>query len=215
MIKKRLATIAVATSAFLIVASPAFAGSINGSGATFAAPLVDACKVDFAADTGHTVNYTGGGSGKGRSDFSGNLVDFANSDAPYSSGAPSNLIYAPVYAAPIAIMYNLPSVKEPIYLSPASIAKIFSGYITNWNDPALAKDNERTVKTPVFKTKKVTVKDAKGKSVTKTVPVLDKKGKPEIARYKTKTVNIDLPNQQITVWYRTDSSARARISPVS
>ena len=91
-------------------------------------------------------------------------------------------------------------------LSPASIAKIFSGYITNWNDPALAKDNERVVKTPVFKTKKVTTKDKKGKNVTKTVPVLDKQGKPVIAKYNEKTVNIDLPNQQITVWYRTDSS---------
>ncbi|MFM8205110.1 MAG: substrate-binding domain-containing protein, partial [Actinomycetales bacterium] len=106
----------------------------------------------------------------------------------------------------IAIMYNLPTVKESIYLSPASLAKIFSGYITNWNDPALAKDNERTVKTPVFKTKKVSVKDKSGKMVTKTVPVLDKKGKPVIKKYNTKTVNIDLPNQQITVWYRTDSS---------
>lgn len=205
-LKKRLAKISIATSALLLVASPAFAGSINGSGATFAAPLIDSCKVDFAAETGHTVNYSGGGSGKGRSDFTGNLVDFAGSDAPYSSGEPSNLVYVPAYAAPIAIMYNLPSVKEPIYLSPASLAKIFSGYITNWNDKALAKDNERTVKTPVFKTKKVTVKDKNGKMVTKTVPVLDKKGKPVIKKYNTKTVNIDLPNQQITVWYRTDSS---------
>jgi phosphate transport system substrate-binding protein len=42
MLRKRLAGIAIATSALLLVASPAFAGSINGSGATFAAPLVDA-----------------------------------------------------------------------------------------------------------------------------------------------------------------------------
>lgn len=205
-LKKRLAKISIATSALLLIASPAFAGTINGSGATFAAPLIDSCKVDFANDSGHTVNYPGGGSGKGRSDFAANLVDFAGSDAPYSTGEPTNLVYVPAYAAPIAIMYNLPTVKEPIYLSPASIAKIFSGYITNWNDPALAKDNERVVKTPVFKTKKVTTKDKKGNSVTKTVPVLNKKGKPVIAKYKTKTVNIDLPNQQITVWYRTDSS---------
>jgi len=42
--------------------------------------------------------------------------------------------------------------------------------------------------------------------VTKTVPVLDKKGKPVIAKTTSKVVNIDLPNQQITVYYRTDSS---------
>lgn len=204
--KRKLARLAIATSAFLFVSSPAFAGTINGSGATFASPLIDSCKVDFANDTGHTVNYSGVGSSRGRSDFSGNLVDFAGSDAPYSTGAPSNLIYAPVYAAPIAIMYNLPTVKESIYLSPASLAKIFSGYITKWNHPDLAKDNERTVKTPIFQTKKVTTKDKNGKSVTKTVPVLDKKGKPVIKRYNSKSVNIDLPNQEITVWYRSDGS---------
>ncbi len=205
-VRNKLAIAAIATSALILSSSPAFAAQLNGSGATFAIPLIDACKVDFNKDTGHTINYTGGGSGKGRTDFSGNLVDFAGSDTPYTSGAPANLIYAPIYAAPVAVMYNLPTVKEPIYLSPATVAQIFSGYITNWNDKLIAADNERKVKTPVFKTVKRTVKDKNGKNVTKTVPALDKKGKPIIARYNEKTVNIDLPKLPITVWYRTDSS---------
>ena len=204
--RKRLAIIAIATSALVMSTTPAFANqSLNGSGATFALPLIDACKADFTKEKGHTVNYPGGGSGKGRTDFSSNLVDFAGSDAPYSSGAPSNLIYAPIYAAPIAVMYNLPTVKETIYLSPATVAKIFSGYITNWDAPEIAADNERIVKTPIFQTKQITTTN-KGKKVTKTVNVLDKKGKAIIKSYSTKTVNIDLPKQQITVWYRTDSS---------
>ncbi len=205
-VRNKLAIAAIATSALILSSSPAFAAQLNGSGATFAIPLIDACKVDFNKDTGHTINYTGGGSGKGRTDFSGNLVDFAGSDTPYTSGAPANLIYAPIYAAPVAVMYNLPTVKEPIYLSPATVAQIFSGYITNWNDKLIAADNERKIKTPVFKTVKRTVKDKNGKNVTKTVPALDKKGKPIIARYNEKTVNIDLPKLPITVWYRTDSS---------
>jgi len=102
-------------------------------------------------------------------------------------------------------MYNLPTVKEAIYLTPATIAKIFSGYITNWDAPEIAADNERVVKTPVYETKKVTTTN-KGKKVTKTVPVLDKNGKAKVKSYTTKTINIDLPKQQITVWYRTDSS---------
>ena len=203
---------AVFTAAALVISSsPAFAATLNGSGATFAIPLIDACKVDFNKDTGHTINYTGGGSGKGRTDFSGNLVDFAGSDTPYTTGAPANLIYAPIYAAPVAVMYNLPSVKEPIYLSPATVAQIFSGYITNWDDKLIAADNERIVKTPVFKTVKRTVKDKNGKNVTKTVPALDKKGKPIIASYNEKTVNIDLPKLPITVWYRTDSSGTSGV----
>jgi len=203
--RKRLAVVAIATSALFVSVTPAFAGSINGSGATFALPLIDACKADFAKDKGHTINYPGGGSGKGRTDFTAGLVDFAGSDAPFSSGEPAGIVYAPVYAAPIAVMYNLPTVTEPIYLSPATIAKIFSGYITNWDAPEIAADNERVVKTPIFETKKITTTN-KGKKVTKTVPVLDKNGKAKVKSYSTKTVNIDLPKQQITVWYRTDSS---------
>ena len=203
--RKRLAIVAIATSALFVSVTPAFAGSINGSGATFALPLIDACKADFAKEKGHTINYPGGGSGKGRTDFTAGLVDFAGSDAPFSSGEPAGIVYAPVYAAPIALMYNLPTVKEPIYLSPATIAKIFSGYITNWDASEIAADNERTVKTPVYETRKITTTN-KGKRVTKTVPVLDKNGKAKVKSYKTKKVNIDLPKQQITVWYRSDSS---------
>ena len=204
-LKRRVAVTAIATAALVLSSSPAFAGQINGSGATFAQPLIDVCKVEFTKDTGHTINYTGGGSGKGRTDFTKNLVDFAASDAVYTADFPDHLEYAPVYAAPIAIFYNLPTVKESIYLSEATLAQIFSGYITNWNDKLIAADNERTVKTVKFKTKKQ-VTTVGGKKVTKTVPVLDKKGKPVIASTSEKVVNIDLPNQAITVYYRTDSS---------
>ena len=204
-LKRKLAVTVIAISGLVLSSSPAFAGQINGSGATFAQPLIDVCKVEFTKDTGHTVNYTGGGSGKGRTDFQKNLVDFAASDAVYTSGFPAHLEYAPVYAAPIAIFYNLPTVKESIYLSEATVAQIFSGFITNWNDKLIAADNERTVKKVTFKTKKITTKVG-GKNVTKTVPVLNKKGKPVIAKTTSVKVNIDLPNQPITVYYRTDSS---------
>jgi phosphate transport system substrate-binding protein len=204
-LQRKMAVTVIATAALVLSSSPAFAGQINGSGATFAQPLIDVCKVEFTKDTGHTVNYSGVGSGRGRSDFAYNLVDFAASDSVYTSGIPEHLEYAPVYAAPIAIFYNLPTVKESIYLSETTLARIFSGYITNWNDAFIAADNERSVTTTTFKTKKVTTKVG-GKNVTKTVPLLDKKGKPVIAGTTTKVVNIDLPNEPITVYYRTDSS---------
>ena len=209
--RKKLAVAVITVSALIASSSPAYAATLNGSGATFAQPLIDACKVDFSKDTGHTVNYTGGGSGKGRTDFSGNLVNFAGSDTPYTSGEPAGIVYAPIYAAPVAVMYNLPTIKESIYLSPATIAQIFSGYITNWDDKIIAADNERTVKTPIYKTVKKTVKDKNGKNVTKTVPALDKKGKPVVTGYDEKVVNIDLPKLPITVWYRTDSSGTSGV----
>jgi phosphate transport system substrate-binding protein len=203
--RKKLAVVVIATSALLASSSPAYAATLDGSGATFAQPLIDACKVDFNKDTGHTINYTGGGSGTGRTNFTNNTGAFAGSDTPYTSAEPAGIVYAPIYAAPVAVMYNLPTIKESIYLSPKTIAQIFSGYITNWDDKLIAADNERTVKTVTYKTKKVTTKVG-GKNVTKTVPLLDKKGKPVIASTSEKVVNIDLPKQPITVYYRTDSS---------
>ena len=209
--RKKFAAVVIATSALLGTSSPAFAATLDGSGATFAQPLIDACKGDFLKDTGHSVNYTGGGSGVGRTNFSNNKGDFAGSDTAFTSGEPAGIVYAPIYAAPVAVMYNLPTIKEAIYLSPSTIAQIFSGYITNWDDKLIAADNERTVKTPIFKTVKKTVKDKNGKNVTKTVPALDKKGKPIISSYSEKVVNIDLPKLPITVWYRTDSSGTSGV----
>ena len=120
-------------------------------------------------------------------------------------GFPAHLEYAPVYAAGIAIGYNLPTVKTPIYLSPAVIAQIFSGEIQNWNDVRIRTVNDGEVKVPVFATKKITVKVG-GKNTTQTVPVLDKAGKPKILKYNTVEANAKLPNLPITVYYRSDSS---------
>ncbi len=194
-------------SALILGTSPASAaGTINGSGASFADPLIAACKGDFTlANTGSIVNYNGLGSSRGQTDFKANLVDFAGSDAPYSSGEPANIIYAPIFAAPISVMYNVKGIKGGLYLSPATIAKIFSGQITVWNDEAIEADNKRTVKTPVYATKKITT-TVKGKKVTKSVPVLDSKGKPKILTTVTKVIDNDLPQTPITVWYRTDGS---------
>ena len=202
---KKAGIVAIAASSLILSASPAFAGQINGSGATFAQPLIDVCKVEFTKDTGHTINYTAGGSGKGRTDFSSNLVDFAASDSVYTSGFPAHLEYAPVYAAGIAIGYNLPTVKTPIYLTPKVIAQIFSGKIQNWSDERIRAVNDGLVKVPVFATKKVTVKVG-GKNTTQTVPVLDKAGKPKILKYNEVDANPSLPNIPITVYYRSDSS---------
>lgn len=96
-----------------------------------------------------TVSYDPIGSGGGRTQFLEGAYPFAGSDALLDDeekqqsvqrcgGEPA--IHLPMYISPIAIVYNLRGV-DGLQLSPATIAKIFNGRITNWNDPAIAAEN--------------------------------------------------------------------------
>jgi phosphate transport system substrate-binding protein len=90
-------------------------------------------------------------------------------------------------------MYKIGNDK-PLYLSPATVAGIFGGTITKWNDPKIVEDNNRSVKETIFKT------DVKGQ-VSK-----DKSGKPIVLREITRKIRYTLPNKPIKVIYRSDSS---------
>lgn len=93
-----------------------------------------------------TLNYTANGSGTGITDFLAGKTDFAGSDTPLSGdqyaaakrrcgGADAwNL---PVVFGPLAITYNLAAV-DSLVLDAPTLAKIFNGSITRWDDPALA-----------------------------------------------------------------------------
>jgi phosphate transport system substrate-binding protein len=122
-------------------------GELNGSGATFPKVFYDEAIAEFAAIAPDvTVNYAGGGSGKGRTDLQEQVVDFAGTDgvvkeedkAGYKGG---EFVYVPTVVAPITVSYNLAGVDE-LQLTPATIAKIFLGQITTWNDPEIAASNE-------------------------------------------------------------------------
>lgn len=135
-----------------IVAALLFAGkpsptksvaSINltGAGSTFAIPLLDACKAGYTAASGNTYTYTGGGSGAGRSASDMGINDFNFSDTPHTAATRlATVIHVPVIAAPIAVMYKL-NLGQPLKLSATTIAGIFSGSITKWNDAAIAAEN--------------------------------------------------------------------------
>ncbi|WP_369827496.1 phosphate ABC transporter substrate-binding protein PstS [Mycobacterium sp. 1482292.6] len=97
------------------------------------------------ACSGQTLNYTANGSGNGIADFLSGRTDFAGSDTPLSGeqyatarqrcgGADAwNL---PVVFGPLAITYNLAAV-DSLVLDAPTLAKIFNGTITRWDDPAL------------------------------------------------------------------------------
>ena len=150
--KPRKIVIAVVAVALLAIvyallpksgSSPVANGAINltGSGSTFAIPLLDACKSGYATATGNTYTYSGGGSGAGRSASDQGIGDFNFSDTPHTATTRlATVIHVPVIAAPIAVMYNL-SIAQTLNLSPATVAGIFGGIITKWNDAAIAADN--------------------------------------------------------------------------
>lgn len=137
-------TAANASTAPTTAAAPAVpGGTLNGSGSTFQAPFdQDVITAFDKANPGVTINYAGGGSGKGQSDLKSKLVDFAGSDSTIkdATGYTGGILYFPTIVGPITLSYNLSGVSK-LTLSAPTIAKIFSGKITTWNDPAIKGDN--------------------------------------------------------------------------
>jgi phosphate transport system substrate-binding protein len=126
--------------------SSSLSGTLNASGSTFQLTFQQAAISAFkSSQPGITVNYGGGGSGKGRTDLAGGTVNFAGSDSPIPAKEASGfsgktVLYFPVIIGPIAMAYNLPGVSN-LKLDPTVIANIFQGKIKTWNDPAIKADN--------------------------------------------------------------------------
>jgi phosphate transport system substrate-binding protein len=122
--------------------------TLNASGATFPQPYYEEVIGAFKAkESGVTINYAGGGSGKGRQDFSDQVVDFAGSDGLFKPEDTANIkggdfFYFPTVAAPVTVSYNLKGVKG-LRLSADTIGKIFQGQIKTWDDPAIKADNPK------------------------------------------------------------------------
>jgi phosphate transport system substrate-binding protein len=187
---------AFAIAAVIAVSSaqPAHAVDLAGSGASFVVPLVEACKAGFAKKTGHSFVYTSTGSGTGKNNSDNKIGDFWFSDSAHTgANKRSTIFHAPIVAAPIAVLVNLPA-KKDIYLSSTTVAKIFAGQITKWNDPEIVADNNRSVKSTVYK------KTASGNVA------VDKDGKPIVLREATKTIYYTMPNKPIKVVFRSDTS---------
>ena len=196
MKSSRIAKFATAALAFglVLTASPAHAADLQGSGASFPALLIEACKAGFAKDTTHSFTYASSSSGTGQSNSDKSIGDFWMTDgASTASTKRASLIHVPLVAAPIAILHNLPGSK-PLSLSAKTVAGIFGGTITKWNDPAIVADNNRSYERVTYKL------DRNGN------PVKDAKGNPVVLKSRTLNSIYTLPNQTIKVIYRSDSS---------
>lgn len=121
-------------------------GTLNASGSSFQVPFQQAAIQGFkSVQPDMTVNYGGGGSGKGRTDLAAGTVNFAGSDSPVPSDEKSSfkgktVLYFPVVIGPITVSYNVPGVRS-LKLTGPVIADIFQGKIKTWNDSAIASIN--------------------------------------------------------------------------
>jgi phosphate transport system substrate-binding protein len=125
-------------------------GTINASGSSAQAIAMQQWITDYQTKcSGATVNYGSVGSGQGVQDFLSGQTAFAGSDSALKDDEhpkadarckTGKAVDLPMVAGPVAITYSLPGV-DGLTLTPSLIAKIFSGKITMWNDPAIAKVN--------------------------------------------------------------------------
>jgi phosphate transport system substrate-binding protein len=144
-----LVGVAVAGALAIATAAAAYGAAgvtLNGSGSTLSKPFQEVAIDQFKkSHKDITINYGGGGSGKGRQDLADMVVDFAGSDSPFKEAELSKLkggpiLYFPILLSPIAVVYNVGGLDK-LQLSAPTIAKIFQRQIKTWNDPAIAADN--------------------------------------------------------------------------
>jgi phosphate transport system substrate-binding protein len=146
--------IVLAALVSVAVAGTAAAGKrdtvLQGAGSTFVQPLVAQWVGPVGSAFGYTVQYSGIGSGGGVSAVTNRTVDFGASDAPLTSdqfAACKGCVQIPWALSATAVIYNLDGAKNLLHMDGATLAKIYSGQITKWNDPAIKKLN-RSVSLP-------------------------------------------------------------------
>lgn len=132
--------------------STELSGSLNGAGASSQESAMEAWRAGFqAANPAATVNYDPVGSGGGRTQFLDGGTLFAGTDSLMDSDeyatavarcdGDSGAVHLPMYISPIAVVFNLDDVSS-LNMDADTLAQIFDGKITNWNDPIIAAQND-------------------------------------------------------------------------
>ena len=121
--------------------------SLSGAGSTFVQTIIQEWIKQFKdVDPGVTINYQAVGSGAGVQQLTSKTVDFAGSDGALkpaeqdATGGAGAVVQLPWIAGGVAVEFNLSGV-DSLKLSGETIAGIFSGQITKWDDPKIKADN--------------------------------------------------------------------------
>jgi len=158
---------------------------------------------------GATINYKASSSGQGIIDFNQGTDAFAGSDSPLKpeEAAASTKVCAggtgidlPMVGGPIAIGYNLPGVSNLVLDAP-TLAKIFNGRITTWNDPAVKALNPG-VNLPSSKIQSVHRQDESGTT-------------DNLTKYLSGAAKADWPYPHAKAWAAKGGQAAAQSSGVA
>ena len=141
-------SILITFATLLLIAGTAFAGAtINGAGATFPYPVYGQWAWLYNKDTGVKLNYQSIGSGGGIRQIKAKTVDFGASDAPLKAEElkEDGLLQFPMIMGGVVPVVNVPGIAAgQLKLSGSTLADIFLGKITKWNDAAISKENPGT-----------------------------------------------------------------------
>jgi phosphate transport system substrate-binding protein len=134
------------------------ASEVTGSGSTAQANAMTWFVNAFEeACSGQTVKYTANGSGAGVREFIGDQTDFAGTDSPLSADEATkakqrcggaDAWHLPVVFGPVAVTFNVVE-KDTLALDAPTLAKIFNGTITRWDDPAITRLNQSMPSQPI------------------------------------------------------------------
>ena len=146
-----LVVLAILMSVDVAAAAPA---RVNGQGSSYVALAMQQWVAD-AQTSGLQVNYLPTGSPQGLTSFGQSLADFAGTEAEFSAlsapeaGDGRGYQYVPSVAGAVAVMYNVQDAAgrkvDYLHLSRRTVARIFMGDITRWNDPTISADNRGLV----------------------------------------------------------------------
>lgn len=136
---KLTATIAVGIAA-LTLATATLAAAISGAGATFPYPIYSKWAAAYRLETGNALNYQSIGSGGGIKQIQAKTVSFGATDMPLPVADlnKSGLIQFPTVIGGDVPIVNLRGIAPgQLVLDGPTLANIFLGTVTKWNDPAI------------------------------------------------------------------------------
>jgi phosphate transport system substrate-binding protein len=134
-----LAGCAVAVMSLASVGA-SFAADITGAGSTFIYPVFAKWADTYKTNTGIGLNYQSIGSGGGIKQIEANTVTFGATDKPLSDAelAKNGLVQFPMIMGGIVPIFNVQGVKPgQLILDAPTLANIYLGKITKWDDPAI------------------------------------------------------------------------------